>query len=82
MKAFADSTRLRILWALLKGEELCVCDLAAVLGMKISTVSQQLRLLRHHNLVRYRREGKMVYYSLDDIHISQILGVGLDHIKE
>jgi len=70
-KMFADSTRLKILWALSK-EEMCVCDLAALLGMTKSAISHQLKSLRIANLVKYVRQGKVVYYSLVDIHIKEI----------
>ena len=80
-KVFADPSRLRILSALGAGE-LCVCDLVETLGMSQSAVSHQLALLRGARLVRYRREGKTVYYSLDDLHVGAILAVGLDHVSE
>ncbi len=80
-KVFADATRIKILSALLS-TELCVCDLCAVLDMKQSAVSQQLRLLRQMRLVRSRQDGKSVYYSLDDEHINKILLMGLEHISE
>lgn len=80
-KLFAEPTRLRILSALAEGE-LCVCDLGAVLGMSQSAVSHQLALLRAARLVKNRRDGKTVYYSLDDEHVKEILLVGLDHISE
>lgn len=80
-KIFGDSTRLKILMAL-NVSELCVCDIMATLGMKQSTVSQQLKLLREVKVVKYRQEGKQVFYSLDDDHIHKILSVGIEHIKE
>lgn len=80
-KVFADSTRIKILSALLI-TELCVCDLCAVLEMKQSTVSQQLRFLRQMRLVKQRQDGKSVYYSLDDNHINEILRMGREHIGE
>ncbi len=80
-KMFSDSTRLKILLTLGNGE-LCVTDLASVLGMGQSAVSHQLRLLKQARLVRNRREGKVIYYSLDDEHISEIIQSGLDHIME
>ena len=70
-KALGDPTRVKILFALLT-RELCVCDLAAVVGMSDSAVSHQLRLLRAQKLVKFRREGKNVYYSLDDSHIEEL----------
>ena len=80
-KAFADSTRVRILFALDK-KVLCVCDLAALLGMTVSAVSHQLRTLRDADLVKTRREGKTVFYSLADEHVRLILECGMDHICE
>lgn len=80
-KIFGDSTRLKILMAL-NVSELCVCDIMATLNMKQSTVSQQLKLLREVKVVKYRQEGKQVFYSLDDDHIHKILSVGIEHIKE
>lgn len=76
-----DPTRLRLVDALRQGE-LCVCDLAAVLGMSISAVSHQLRLLRTARVVRPRREGKIVFYSLDDEHVRNVLDVVLEHCRE
>ena len=78
-RALGDPTRVRILHAL-AASELCVCDLAAILGMSQSAVSHQLRLLRSLRLVRHRREGRMVYYALDDDHIEKLLAQGLDHV--
>ena len=80
-KVFGDATRIRILWALSKSE-LCVCDLSAVLEMKQSAISHQLRLLKQAKLVRARREGKIVYYTLSDEHVQRIFEQGLTHIKE
>lgn len=80
-KALADPTRARILYAL-SLEELCVCDLAALTGMSASAVSHQLRLLRAGRLVRYRREGKMAFYALDDDHVRHLLHEGLCHACE
>ena len=80
-KMFADSTRVRILFALMKSE-LCVCDIAELLGMTISAVSHQLRELRQTRLVKNRREGKTVYYSLADSHIGLIFAQGLEHVIE
>ncbi|MCH6567978.1 MAG: helix-turn-helix transcriptional regulator [Nitrospinae bacterium] len=78
-RALGDPTRVRILHAL-AATELCVCDLAAILGMSQSAVSHQLRLLRSLRLVRNRREGRMVYYALDDDHIEKLMAQGLDHV--
>lgn len=80
-KVFSDPTRLRILSALSE-TELCVCDLQAMLGASQSAVSHQLASLRSARLVKSRRDGKTVYYSLDDSHVRAILLVGLDHVKE
>lgn len=79
-KVLGDPTRVKILFALSR-QEVCVCDLAAVLGMTQSAVSHQLRLLRTMNLVKYRKEGLMVYYSLDDSHILGLFSQGLDHVR-
>ena len=80
-KVLSSPTRLKILHAL-SGQELCVCDLATVLGSTESAVSHQLRLLRGMRLVRYRREGKLAYYSLDDQHVHQLFEAGLEHMRE
>ncbi len=80
-KLFADSTRVRILFALTKAE-LCVYDLAALLGVSQSAVSHQLRLLRNAKLVKNRREGKIVYYSSDDYHVDIVMNIALEHLKE
>ena len=80
-RIFGDQTRLRILYALAKNE-LCVCDLAKLLGASQSAVSHQLQVLRSHRLVKYRREGKTVVYSLDDGHMFSILDIGTKHLEE
>ena len=80
-KIFGDTTRVKILYALDKSE-LCVCDISALLGMSVSAVSHQLRALRDSNLVRTKRDGKIVYYSLADEHVKSILECGLEHIEE
>jgi DNA-binding transcriptional ArsR family regulator len=80
-KATADKTRLKILYALSK-QELCVCDLSVVVDMSISLVSHQLRILRDKKLVKYRKEGKSVYYSLDDDHVVQLIKMAYDHVTE
>ena len=80
-KTISDKTRLEILYALSK-QELCVCDLSAVVNMSISLVSHQLRLLRNKKLVKFRKEGKSVYYSLDDDHVVQLIKMAYDHLKE
>lgn len=80
-KVFADSTRIKMLYVLLCSE-MCVCDLAQVLGMNQSAISHQLRLLKQMSLVKNRREGKTVFYSLADGHIATILSQGMEHIEE
>ncbi len=80
-KVFGDSTRIKIICALFKSE-MCVCDLAALLNVSQSAISHQLRTLKGARLVRFRREGKVVYYSLDDEHIKHIFDEGLRHITE
>jgi len=80
-KMFADSTRIKILWALSR-EEMCVCDLAALLDMTSSAVSHQLKSLRLARLVRFEKKGKIVYYSLVDDHARVFLEMGFEHIIE
>ncbi|MCL2230579.1 MAG: metalloregulator ArsR/SmtB family transcription factor [Treponema sp.] len=80
-KMFADSTRVRILWAL-SNAELCVCDIAILLNMTKSAISHQLRALRLSNLVKYAKRGKEVYYSLADNHVKDIFEKGFEHIHE
>ena len=80
-KLFGDGTRVRILQAL-RVHELCVCDLACLLGMTKSAISHQLKALRLSNLVKFRREGQNVFYSLADEHVESILDLGLDHLRE
>jgi DNA-binding transcriptional ArsR family regulator len=80
-KVFSDSTRVKIVCALLKSE-MCVCDIASLLGMTKSAISHQLRELRLTRLVKYRRDGKIVYYSLDDDHVGSIFLQGLQHVCE
>ncbi len=79
-KALADPTRIRII-SVLAHTELCVCDLSATLGMTQSAVSHQLRQMRQMRLLKNRKEGRMVYYSLDDDHIKDLFQRGLEHIK-
>jgi len=79
-QALADPNRVRIISALLDGE-LCVYDIAALLGMTQSAVSHQLRLLRNLRLVKHRKEGRVVYYSLDDDHIRDLFSRGLEHYR-
>lgn len=80
-KVFGDSTRMKIISALLK-EELCVGEIAIVTGSTQSAISHQLRILKQAKLVKYRKDGKIVYYSLDDDHISKIYSLALEHIEE
>ena len=80
-KIFGDSTRIRILYALLESE-LCVCDIAKLINASQSAVSHQLRVLKASKLVKFRREGKIVFYSLADAHVLRILSQGMEHIEE
>ncbi len=80
-RILGDPTRVRIAFALSK-EELCVCDIANLLGVSQSAISHSLRSLRQMKLVKFRREGKIAYYSLDDEHISGLLDVGFSHVEE
>ncbi len=80
-KIFGDSTRVKILYALLE-EELCVCDIAKLMDVSQSAVSHQLRVLKGSKLVKFRREGKTLYYSLADEHVFRILSQGMEHILE
>ncbi len=80
-KNFGDYTRIKIVSALIAGE-LCVADLADVLEMSASAVSHQLRVLRQSKIVKTRREGKQIYYTIDDNHVGILYSVGLDHIRE
>lgn len=80
-KLFSDKTRIGILWAL-SLSEMCVCDLAMLLKMKQPAISQHLKYLRQMRVVRTRREGKVIYYALDDDHIANVLNTGLQHIDE
>lgn len=80
-KVFGDPTRIRILSAL-SNQELCVCDIAQALQMTQSAISHQLRVLKQIHLVKYRRDGKTIYYSLADSHVYTILAQGLEHVME
>lgn len=80
-KVFGDTTRIKILWALAESD-MCVCDIAVLLNMTQSAISHQLRVLKQARLVKYKKEGKVVYYSLDDAHVKQIFNQGLIHINE
>lgn len=78
-RVFGDSTRIKILYVLFESE-LCVCDIARLLNLTQSAVSHQLRILKASNLVRFRREGKTVFYSLDDDHVRSVLALGMEHV--
>jgi len=80
-KLFADSTRIAILWALSESE-MCVCDLCALLKMKQPAVSHQLKHLKQARVIKARRDGKVIYYSLDDDHIRKLLNLGMEHVRE
>lgn len=80
-RIFGDSTRVRILYVLFEAE-MCVCDIAALLGMTQSAISHQLRALKNVRLVKSRREGKTVFYSLADDHVKTIIDQGLEHVRE
>ena len=80
-KIFGDSTRIKILYVLFESE-MCVCDIAQLLNMNQSAISHQLRVLKQSKLVKYRRDGKTVFYSLADGHVRTILGQGMEHVAE
>lgn len=80
-KVFGDSTRIKILYVLLESE-MCVCDIASLLKMSMSAISHQLRVLKQSHLIKYRKEGKTVFYSLADGHVRTIISQGMDHIME
>ncbi len=80
-KIFGDSTRIKILYLLFE-EEMCVCDIAASLSMTVSAISHQLRILKGAKLIKARKEGKSVFYSLADAHVTLILAQGMEHITE
>ncbi|MEQ2456325.1 ArsR/SmtB family transcription factor [Flavonifractor hominis] len=80
-KLFGDSTRIKILYVLFESE-MCVCDIAQLLGMTQSAISHQLRALKQSKLIKYRREGKTVFYSLADGHVRTILDQGMEHVAE
>lgn len=81
-KALADPTRLKIAYALFQEGELCVCDLAEIISSSIATASHHLRLLKNMGLAKIRKEGKLVYYSLDDDHVNQLIELAFVHQKE
>lgn len=80
-KALGDPTRVKLIHALVH-HELCVCDISTLLNMSQSAISHQLRVLRNLKLVKYRKEGKVVYYSLDDLHILELFNQGYEHVTE
>jgi DNA-binding transcriptional ArsR family regulator len=81
-KALADPTRLKIAYALSREDELCVCDVAHIIGSSVATASHHLRLLRNMGLAKFRRNGKLVFYSLDDEHVRQLVQIAFAHRKE
>lgn len=80
-KVFGDSTRIKILYVLFEAE-MCVCDIAQLLNMTVSAISHQLRVLKNARLVKQRRDGKTVFYSLADNHVRNIISMGVEHIEE
>ena len=80
-KVFGDSTRIKLLYALFEAE-LCVCDISRLLGITQSAVSHQLRVLKNSRLVKFRRDGKTVFYSLADDHVRKIIAQGMEHVNE
>lgn len=80
-KIFGDTTRIKILYALFE-DELCVSEIADLLGVTQTAVSHQLRILKTNKLVKFRKEGKMVYYSLSDEHVTGIINMGMEHVEE
>ncbi len=81
-KALSDDTRVKIALSLCHEQELCVCDVANIVGSTTATASHHLRLLRNLGLAKYRKEGKLVYYSLDDEHVKQLIRIAFEHQKE
>lgn len=81
-KALADENRAKISYALCQDEELCVCDVANIIGSTVATASHHLRTLHKQGLVKYRKEGKLAFYSLDDDHVKQLIIIALAHKKE
>lgn len=81
-KALSDETRIKIAYSLYVGKELCVCDVAAVVNSSTATASHHLRLLKNLGLAKYRKEGKLVYYSLVDDHVKQLIHLAFEHQKE
>ncbi|RXJ02103.1 transcriptional regulator [Anaerobacillus alkaliphilus] len=81
-KALADDTRIKIAYSLSQVDELCVCDVANIVGCTMATASHHLRLLKNQGLAKYRKEGKLVFYSLDDDHVKQLIELAFIHSKE
>lgn len=81
-KALADENRAKIAYALCQDEELCVCDVANIIGSTVATASHHLRTLHKQGIVKYRKEGKLAFYSLDDEHVKQLIVIALTHTKE
>jgi ArsR family transcriptional regulator, lead/cadmium/zinc/bismuth-responsive transcriptional repressor len=81
-KALSDDTRIKIAYALSEEDELCVCDVANIVGSSTATASHHLRLLRNLGLAKYRKVGKLVFYSLDDEHVRQLIQIAFEHQKE
>jgi ArsR family transcriptional regulator, lead/cadmium/zinc/bismuth-responsive transcriptional repressor len=81
-KALSDDTRIKIAYALSEEDELCVCDVANIVGSSTATASHHLRLLRNLGLAKYRKEGKLVFYSLDDEHVRQLIKIAFEHQQE
>lgn len=81
-KALSDDTRIKIAYALSEEDELCVCDVANIVGSTTATASHHLRLLRNLGLAKYRKEGKLVFYSLDDEHVKQLIQIAFTHQQE
>ncbi|MFE8699902.1 ArsR/SmtB family transcription factor [Cytobacillus sp. FJAT-54145] len=81
-KALSDDTRIKVAYSLSLEDELCVCDVANIVGCTTATASHHLRLLRNMGLAKYRKEGKLVFYSLDDDHVKQLIQIAFTHQKE
>lgn len=81
-KILGDETRVKIMYALTKQEELCVCDVAAIVDSSVATASHHLRTLKKHGLAKIRKEGKNVYYSLDDHHVHDLIKIAIEHSEE
>jgi len=80
-KAIADENRAKIIYALCQENELCVCDISNIIGATVATTSHHLRTLHKQGLVKYRKDGKLAFYSLDDEHVEQVMTIALEHIK-